>query len=153
MPKVLAPGENRAVDAAVVAEGHLLLVLRGDGGGWALPGGMAEQGEDDATALRRELAEEAGVIATAFEWITDRLPVADPRNRLAGPDPAWITTRVGLVVKNHRPDVAAGSDAKGAIWAPLVEPGRLDAYLFATTGTPLYSAHDPLIAAALRAVA
>jgi ADP-ribose pyrophosphatase YjhB (NUDIX family) len=48
VPNTLSPGENRAVDAAVVDGTYLLLIRRGDGGGWAIPGGMVESGENDA---------------------------------------------------------------------------------------------------------
>jgi ADP-ribose pyrophosphatase YjhB (NUDIX family) len=48
-------------EAAVVREGRLLLIRRGDDGLWALPGGLVEVGETLAEAARRELQEEAGL--------------------------------------------------------------------------------------------
>ncbi len=46
------------------AQGRLLLVLRANEparGTWSLPGGRVEPGEDDATAVAREVAEETGL--------------------------------------------------------------------------------------------
>jgi ADP-ribose pyrophosphatase YjhB (NUDIX family) len=45
--------------------GRLLLVQRANEPGrglWSLPGGRVEQGEDDAAALVREMAEETGLV-------------------------------------------------------------------------------------------
>jgi len=48
-------------EAAVVREGRLLFIRRGDDGLWALPGGLVEVGETLAEAARRELQEETGL--------------------------------------------------------------------------------------------
>ncbi|WP_433292647.1 NUDIX hydrolase [Pseudonocardia sp. CA-142604] len=47
------------------ADGRLLLIQRRNEPGrglWSLPGGRVEPGEDDATALVREMAEETGLV-------------------------------------------------------------------------------------------
>ena len=57
----------RVVAGVVVREGRLLAARRATerrhGGRWELAGGKVEPGEDDATALARELLEELGVVA------------------------------------------------------------------------------------------
>jgi ADP-ribose pyrophosphatase YjhB (NUDIX family) len=51
------------VSGVVVDEtGRLLLTRRADSGRWAVPSGIVEPGEQPATALAREIAEETGVI-------------------------------------------------------------------------------------------
>ncbi|MGD8794946.1 MAG: NUDIX domain-containing protein [Anaerolineae bacterium] len=42
-------------------EGRVLLIRRGDGRGWSLPGGMMEPGERIAEAVVREVWEETGL--------------------------------------------------------------------------------------------
>lgn len=55
----------RVVAAVLVRDGRVLAAKRApgkrEGGLWELPGGKVEPGEDDATALARELEEELGV--------------------------------------------------------------------------------------------
>jgi 8-oxo-dGTP diphosphatase len=54
------------------ADGRLLLVQRGNEPGrglWSIPGGRVEPGEDDATALVREMLEETGLHVRAGELV------------------------------------------------------------------------------------
>jgi 8-oxo-dGTP pyrophosphatase MutT (NUDIX family) len=50
--------------AAVVRDenGHVLFIRRADDGRWGLPAGGIEPGESPGTAVRREVAEETGLI-------------------------------------------------------------------------------------------
>ena len=58
----------RVVCGALIREGSLLATRRGPAmrhaGRWELPGGKVEPGEDDATALARELSEELDLRVT-----------------------------------------------------------------------------------------
>lgn len=151
MPKVLPPGESRAVDIAVVdPENRLLLITRRDTGEWALPGGFVEDGESDVDAMVRELAEETGVEAAGRDLtvISPRFRVEDPRNR---PD-AWISTVVGLYRTDVRPHAQAGSDAKQVDWFELDRFDLLDADVVFLTGVGMYACHRPAIDAVYRAV-
>jgi ADP-ribose pyrophosphatase YjhB (NUDIX family) len=71
--------------------GRLLLVQRGNEPGrglWAPPGGRVEPGEDDATALVREMAEETGLVVQPGDLVgrvrRGRVEIADYRCRVVG---------------------------------------------------------------------
>ncbi len=73
------------------ADGRLLLVRRANEPGrglWAVPGGRVEPGEDDATALVREMAEETGLVVEPGPLIgrvrRGRYDIADYRCRVVG---------------------------------------------------------------------
>ena len=54
------------------AEGRLLLVRRANPpaqGKWSIPGGRVEQGEDDDTAVLRELKEETALVGTVVREV------------------------------------------------------------------------------------
>jgi len=58
-------GIRRAARALVVDEQHRVLLVRLEfptWQGWVLPGGGVEDGEDEVAAIRRELAEEVGLL-------------------------------------------------------------------------------------------
>lgn len=59
---MITPPVREAARALIVDADQRVLLLRYDenGGFWATPGGRVEDGEDDATAVRRELREELG---------------------------------------------------------------------------------------------
>ena len=65
------------VSAGVLTRSHQLLICQRKAGDqldqhglkWEFPGGKAEEGEDSATCLRRELQEELGIDATIGEVV------------------------------------------------------------------------------------
>lgn len=122
--------------------GHPVLefvcIERGDGGGWAIPGGMVDPGEKVSTTLKREFMEEAmdstqasskenaensALVDTFFsEGGTEVYKgyVDDPRNT----DNCWMETVVmnfhddsGLSVGNLK--LKAGDDARNLKWMAI----------------------------------
>lgn len=100
---------------------YVLLIERGDGAGWAMPGGAIEPGENLIEAACRECAEETGLaLAARPEPITLDAPrwVPDPRGSME----AWAVTvvaRCDLGEVDALPEVRGGDDAADAAWAPV----------------------------------
>lgn len=72
-------------------DGRLLLVRRANDPGrglWSLPGGRVEPGEDDASALVREMAEETGLVVAPGPLVgrvlRGRYAIADYRCTVVG---------------------------------------------------------------------
>lgn len=90
----------------------VLLIQRGNPpyeGRWALPGGFVDQGEQVATAARRELAEETGLVVDGLELLgVYDTPGRDPRG--------WTVSVVYLARLSQRQDVAGADDADDAHW-------------------------------------
>jgi ADP-ribose pyrophosphatase YjhB (NUDIX family) len=109
----------RAVGAIVVDDaGRLLMIQRAQdpgAGAWSLPGGRVEPGEDDATALRREMREETGLDVEVGELVgsVERagagvvFAISDYRCRIVGGTPM------------------AGSDAAAIGWFAPADLDRL----------------------------
>jgi ADP-ribose pyrophosphatase len=116
-------GENKMADALVTATfrgvRYVLLIERGDGGGWAMPGGSIEPGETPQFAARRECGEETG-LWLAGPWASKDEPrwVPDPRGSME----AWavtVVTRFDLGEVESLPEVRGGDDAREAMWCPV----------------------------------
>jgi 8-oxo-dGTP pyrophosphatase MutT (NUDIX family) len=146
-------GENPAADALVTAtlDGarYVLLIERGDGAGWAIPGGGIDPGETPAAACVRELAEETGLHIPADDpWRTwQAWPprwVPDPR----GTDEAWAVTvphHADLCDVDALPPVAGGDDAADAAWIPAPDYPTMREHLTAIGGQ-VFAAHTGLLA-------
>ncbi|RFU43066.1 NUDIX hydrolase [Actinomadura logoneensis] len=142
-------GEGLAADAAVLATGpdgvrRLLLVERGDGHGWALPGGHIDPGEQALEAAIRELAEETGLRLPGAVWTV--LPprvVDDPR----ATDEAWMVTTpcvTDLGEVAELPRVSGDDDAADAAWIRADDYATLTADLADRDGV-VFPAHVALI--------
>ncbi len=65
----------------ILPDGRIVLIQRRDNGKWALPGGIVDWGEDIATTVRRELAEETGLELVKIRRLVGvySAPDRDPR--------------------------------------------------------------------------
>ena len=65
----------------ILPDGRIILTRSYDTGLWGLPGGMVEWGEDIATTVQRELAEETGLELVAIRRLVGvySAPERDPR--------------------------------------------------------------------------
>jgi ADP-ribose pyrophosphatase YjhB (NUDIX family) len=65
----------------ILPDGRIVLIQRRDNGKWSLPGGMVDWGEDIATSVQRELAEETGLSLVKIRRLVGvySAPDRDPR--------------------------------------------------------------------------
>ncbi|MEH0826307.1 MULTISPECIES: NUDIX domain-containing protein [unclassified Micromonospora] len=148
-------GEQQCADALVEitdADGHrwIVMIKRGDGHGWALPGGHVEPGETPATAAFRELAEETGI---QFDRMLEPYEQQDPRYV---PDPrasdeAWMVTHLvrfdmwdGWKTLPKIP--GAGDDAVDVAWIRADSYADLARHLATNHQGIVFPAHQQMLA-------
>jgi 8-oxo-dGTP diphosphatase len=106
------------VDRAREERYFVLLIERGAEpfkGRYALPGGFVEYGEDIATAIHREIAEETGLKGLPFrQFRTFGKPGRDPRGHT-------VSVVYVAVIIGEAPPVTGGDDAAAAAWFPVQE--------------------------------
>jgi len=145
-------GPQLCADALVTATtGHgsrwLLMVERGDGHGWAVPGGHVDPGEDPTDAAFRELGEETGLVVDRAGVRYNALAVRyvpDPR----ASDEAWMVTvpvLVDLGVVDVLPVVSGRDDARRAVWVSAVDYAGLTRHLSAVYSAQVFPAHVDLL--------
>lgn len=145
-------GEQQMADALVTVTWrgwrNLLMIERGDGLGWAVPGGHVEPGETPLQAALRELAEETGLDAMA---INGTIMVVQPARYVPDPrasDEAWAVTwpvSVDLVLARDLPAVTGGDDARRAGWIPAGSYEDLALALRDLHGGHVLAAHVPML--------
>ncbi len=132
-------GPNYTADPIIVTKEkrpRVMMILRGDGGGWAFSGGFVDEGENPVQTAVRETGEEAG---EKLERVVRRHMKKTLRNLHKGTEPevifegpvpgeyrrttahAWTHT-TGVVFRIPRvTKVKAGDDAKDGDWFYLDE--------------------------------
>lgn len=151
-------GETPCADALVIATATtssgstlrwLLMVERGDGYGWAVPGGRIEDGETGVQAAIRELGEETGLFLDTSD-VTRELParyVPDPRSS----DEAWAVTLpvcFSLDINPSEPNlplVEGGDDARRARWVLAGTYSELAQSLWCEYLGTVFPAHQPML--------
>lgn len=144
-------GENLMADAVITVElppfgaRYLLMVERGDGGGWAVPGGAVEPGETGVQAALRELAEETGLVVLPVADV-GAAPVYVPDPRAS--DEAWAVTIpliLGLGTLDTLPAVTGKDDARRAEWIPADNYGYLTDALQDRYAGKVFAAHADML--------
>jgi len=144
-------GEAVAADAVVIATTvpsgrHVLLVERGDGHGWAVPGGMLDDGETPLQAAVRELEEETGLRLSSEGFRTGPgRYVPDPRAARH----AWMVTVPNVCIMfagddGDLPEVEGRDDARRAAWLRANDYAQLCDSLQAYDGH-VFAAHIDLL--------
>ncbi len=135
-------GEQLCADAFVRAGDYLLMVERGDGHGWALPGGRVDPGETALEGGVRELAEETGLVLPSHMFTPGRPRyVPDPR----ASDEAWMVTVVCHASIGQRMPVVGMDDARRAAWIPASSYQQLVDHLEAVFGGVVFPSHVEIL--------
>lgn len=121
-------GPHYTADAVVIKDGHVLVIERGEGpdeGKLALPGGFLDVNEDSYKAAVRELKEETSLGLSWYENEERQYLVGSEKfEGINRDDRGDIRTTAHCFVLpsgGGLPVVKAASDAKNAMWVPLID--------------------------------
>ena len=99
---------------AVLKDGEVLLIRRGDNNRWDVPGGGLESGETPEAAARREMTEETGLSVGLLR------PLAVFQHPHVYPDGNMVQWETHVFTADYPGgEVRAGDDAHEAKWWPL----------------------------------
>ncbi|MBT0767915.1 NUDIX hydrolase [Kineosporia sp. J2-2] len=115
----VAPGHTVGALALIEHDGSLLVLKQRHRRGWTFPGGLLNRGEDAATAVVREVAEETGL----------RVEVGQPFSTVVEPGSRRVDVLFWVRVDERFPVRTAGEEALESGWVPtaeLIEPGATD---------------------------
>lgn len=149
-------GEGKAADALIFTykriwtwKGprkvlHMVMVERGDGHGWAIPGGGLEPGESAVVAAAREALEETTMDVDRLA--ISRIPfppcyVPDPR----ASNEAWMVTTPVIFWLRQPVPVRGGDDAVRAEWVRADGFTALDRDIKRRFGGKVFAAHVGLL--------
>lgn len=113
-------------------DGRVLLVRRAhppEQGRWSIPGGRVEPGEDDHTAVRREVLEETGLDVVVGVWLGT---VSRPAASASGAAAIYDIRDYACALMGGR--LRAGDDASAVRFVTRSELDVLDADGAVTTG-------------------
>lgn len=111
----VAPGHTVGALCLLEHEGRLLMLGQRHRRGWTFPGGLLNRGEDAATAVVREVAEETGL----------RVEVGLPFATVVDPGPRRVDV-LFWVQAGSAPAVQAAGEALRAQWVSPEEMGEVD---------------------------